>query len=123
MSLLETMKAEKAKLEKQLEQFKPDPAITARISALKEELSKLNASVSGSEIKSQIAALDKAIGAIENPGRVTRPMSEAGKAAIKAGLQRYHQNRKKTTQTPAAAPTAHAAPSGERPNVAPPTKK
>jgi len=123
MSLLETLKAEKAKLEKQLEQFKPDPVIAGKISELKTELAKLTASVSGSEIKSQIGAIDRAIKAIENPGKVAKPMSDAGRAAIKEGLRKFHENRKKTTQPPAVPPPAHAAPSGERPNVATPTKK
>lgn len=113
MTLLDTMKAERTKLVKALEAHKADPAITARITELKTELAKLSAQLSGADLKSQIAAVDRAIKAVENPGRATKPMSEAGKAAIKAGLARYHENRK-AAQAPAAPPTAPVAASSER---------
>lgn len=114
MSLLETLKTEKAKLEKQLEQFKADPAVAARIAELKVELAKLSESVNGSAIRSQIVALDKAILAIESPDKATRPMSEQGRTAIKAGLQRYHENRKKAAEAAPAPPVAPVAPGGEQ---------
>ena len=114
MTLLDTMKAERTKLVKALETHKADPAITARITEPKTQLAKLTASLSGADIKTQIAAVDRAIKAIENPGKVTKRMSEKGRLAIKAGLQRYHENRKKAAQAPAAPPTAPVAASGER---------
>ena len=116
MTLLDTMKAERTKLVKAIETHKADPAITARITELKTELAKLTASLSGADIKAQISAVDRAIKAIENPGKVTKPMSEAGKAAIKEGLRKYHEGRK-AAQAPAAAPTVPVAASSER-NVA-----
>jgi len=109
MTLLETMKAERTKLMKAFETHKADPAITARITELKAELIKLTAQLSGADLKAQIAAVDRAIKAIENPGKVTKPMSEKGRLAIKAGLQRYHENRKKAAQADAALPKAPAA--------------
>jgi hypothetical protein len=115
MTLLDTMKAERTKLVKALEAHKADPAITARITELKTELAKLTASLTGADTKAQIAAVDRAIAAIENPGKVGKPMSEKGRLAIKAGLQRYHENRKKAAaQVPAAPPTVPVAASGER---------
>ena len=51
-------------------------------------------------------------------GESGKPMSEAGKAAIKEGLRKYHENRKKTAQPVVPPPAA----SGER-SVAKPTKK
>jgi hypothetical protein len=110
MTLLETMKAERTKLMKAFETYKADPAITARIAELKIELAKLTPQLSGADLKAQIAVVDRAIAAIENPTKVGKPMSEAGKAAIKAGLQRYHEIRKKTAQTDASSPKAPAAP-------------
>jgi hypothetical protein len=109
ITLLDTMKAERTKLVKALEAHKSDPAITARISELKAELAKLTAQLSGADLKAQIAAVDRAIKAVENPNRVSKPMSEAGKAAIKAGLQRYHENRKKAASAPAAPPAVPVA--------------
>ena len=114
MTLLDTMKAERTKLVKALETHKADPAITARITELKTELGKLTAQLSGADLKAQIAAVDRAIKAVENPNRVSKPMSDAGKAAIKEGLRKYHENRKKAAQAPAAPPTAPVAASGER---------
>ena len=102
---------------KALETHKADPAITARITELKTELAKLTASLSGADIKAQISAVDRAINAIENPGKVTKPMSEAGKAAIKEGLRKYHEGRKKAAQAPAAPPAVPVAASSER-NIA-----
>ena len=109
MTLLDTMKAERAKLVRALETHKADPAITAHITELKTELAKLIAQLSGADIKAQIAAVDRAIKAIENPGKITKPMSETGKAAIKEGLRKYHESRKKAAQAPAAPPTAPVA--------------
>ena len=103
MTLLETMKAERTKLVKAFETYKADPAINSRIAELRTELTKLTAQLSGADIKAQIAAVDRTIAAIENPTKVGKPMSEAGKAAIKAGLQRYHENRKAAAQPPATA--------------------
>jgi hypothetical protein len=114
MTLLDTMKAERTKLVKALETHKADPAITARMTELKTELTKLTAQLSGADLKAQIAAVDRAIKAIENPGKVTKPMWEAGKAAIKEGLRKYHENRKKAAATPPAPPTVPVAASGER---------
>jgi hypothetical protein len=114
MPLLETMKAERTKLMKAFETHKADPAITARITELKTELAKLTAQLSGADLKAQIAAVDRAIMAIENPNRVSKPMSEKGRLAIKAGLQRYHENRKKAGQAPAASPSVPVAARGER---------
>jgi hypothetical protein len=114
MTLLDTMKAERTKLVKALEVHKADPAITTRITELKAELAKLTGQLSGADLKAQIAAVDRAIKAVENPNRVNKPMSEKGRLAIKAGLQRYHENRKKAAQLAAAPPTAPAAASGER---------
>jgi hypothetical protein len=114
MTLLDTMKAERTKLVKALEAHKADPVVTARITELKTELAKLTAQLSGADLKAQIAAVDRAIKAIENPGKVTKPMSEKGRLAIKAGLQRYHENRKKAAAAPPAPPTAPVAASGER---------
>jgi hypothetical protein len=73
-------------------------------------LSKLTASLSGADIKTQIAAVDRAIKAIENPGKVTKPMSEAGKAAIKEGLRKYHEGRNAAGKPVVPPPAA----SGER---------
>jgi hypothetical protein len=98
MTLLDTMKTERTKLVKALETHKADPAITARITELKAELTKLTAQLSGADLKAQIAAVDRAIKAVESPNRVSKPMSEKGRLAIKAGLQRYHENRKKAAQ-------------------------
>jgi hypothetical protein len=109
MTLLDTMKAERTKLVKAFETYKADPAINSRIAELRTELTKLTAQLSGADIKAQIAAVDRAIAAIENPTKVGRPMSEAGKAAIKAGLQRYHENKKKAASAPAAPPTVAVA--------------
>lgn len=106
MTLLDTMKAERTKLVKALETHKADPAITARLTELKTELAKLTAQLSGADLKAQIAAVDRAIKAVENPNRVSKPMSDAVKAAIKEGLRKYHEGRKKTAQAPAAPPTA-----------------
>jgi hypothetical protein len=80
----------------------------------------LQAQASGADLKAQIAAVDKAIAAIENPGKVARPMSEAGKVAIREGLARYHESRKAGAQAnaplkaPAAPPTASAGTGGEQ---------
>jgi hypothetical protein len=114
MTLLETMKAERTKLMKAFETHKADPALTARIAELKAELANLTAQLSGADLKSQIAAVDRAILAIENPNRVSKPMSEKGRLAIKAGLQRYHENRKKAAQAPAASPSVPVAAGVER---------
>ncbi len=108
------MRAERTKLVKAFEVHKADPAITARIAELKTELARLTAQLSGADLKSQIAAVDRAIKAIESPNRVSKPMSEKGRLAIQAGLQRYHENRKKAAQAPAAPPSAPVAASGER---------
>src|ERR1035437_3799355 len=113
MTLLDTMKAERTKLVRALEIHKADPAITARITELKSELGKLTASLSGADIKTQIAAVDRAIKAIENPNRVSKPMSDAEKAAIKEGLRKYHEGRK-AAAAPPAPPTVPVAASGER---------
>ena len=113
MTLLDTMKAERTKLVKALEAHKVDPAITARITELKTELAKLTAQLTGADLKAQIAAVDRAIKAVENPNRASKPMSDAGKAAIKEGLRKYHEGRK-AAQAPAAPPTAPVAASGER---------
>jgi hypothetical protein len=78
---------------KALEAHEADPVVTARVTELKTELAKLTAQLSGADLEAQIAAVDRAIKAIENPGKVTKPMSEKGRLAIKAGLQRYHGNR------------------------------
>ncbi|MBZ5698684.1 MAG: hypothetical protein LAN18_09075 [Acidobacteriia bacterium] len=106
MTLLDTMKAERTKLVKALETHKADPAITARITELKTELAKLTAQLSGADLKAQIAAVDRAIKAVENPNRISKPMSDAGKAAIKEGLRKYHENRKAAAQAPAVPPPA-----------------
>jgi hypothetical protein len=113
MTLLETMKAERTKLLKALEAHKADPAITARITELKTELAKLTAQLSGADLKAQIAAVDRAIKSVENPNRVGQPMSDAGKAAIKEGLRKYHEGRK-AVQVPVAPTTAPAGISGEQ---------
>lgn len=115
MSLLETMKAEREKLVKALEAHKADPAITARIADLKAELGKLSAQLSGQNIKSQISVIDRAIKTIENPNRVNTPMSEKGRLAIKAGLQKYHEGRQ-AAQAPAALPTVAGEPVVPPPN-------
>jgi hypothetical protein len=117
MTLLDTMKAERTKLVKVLETHKADPAITARITELKTELTKLTAQLSGADLKAQIAAVDRAIKAVENPNRVGKPMSDAGKAAIKEGLRKYHEGRK-AAQSVVPPPAA----SGDR-SVAKPIKK
>jgi hypothetical protein len=114
MTLLDTMKTERIKLVKALEAHKADPAITTRITELKTELAKLTGQLSGADLKSQIAAVDRAIKAVESPSRISTPMSEKGRLAIKAGLQRYHENRKKAAQAPAASPSAPVAASSER---------
>jgi hypothetical protein len=116
-NLLATMNAEREALVKRLAEHKPDPNLATRIAALRAELAKLQADASGAGLKAEIAAIDKAIAAIESPGKVTKPMSETGRAAIKQGLQKYHENRKKAVQAPAAPPTAPVPASGER-NVA-----
>ena len=103
MTLLETMKAEREKLIQARDAHKADPKIAARITELKAELTTLTAQVSGADIKAKIAAVDRAIKSIENPGRVTRPMSEEGKARIKAGLANYHAKRKAAAQGTASA--------------------
>lgn len=108
MTLLDTMKAERTKLVKALETHKADPAITARITELKTELAKLTAQLSGADLKAQIAAVDRAIKAVENPNRISKPMSDAGKAAIKEGLRKYHENRKAAAQAPAVPPGCQA---------------
>lgn len=107
-NLLATMKVERESLVKRLAEHKADPSLATRITTLKTELGKLQAQASGADLKTQIAAIDKAIAAIENPGKVTRPMSEAGKVAIKEGLARYHQSRKVGAQAnaPLKAPAA-----------------
>jgi hypothetical protein len=110
MTLLETMKAERTKLMRAFETHKADPAVTARIAELKLELAKLTAQLSGADLKAQIAAVDRAIKAVENPNRVSKPMSEKGRLAIKAGLQRYHENRKIAAQADTSLPKAPAAP-------------
>ena len=110
MTLIDTMKAERTKLVKALETHKADPAITARITELKAELGKLTAQLSGADLKAQIAAVDRAIKAVENPNRVSKPMSDAGKAAIKEGLRKYHEGRKAAGQPVVPPPAA----SGER---------
>ena len=117
MTLLDTMKAERTKLVKALETHKADPAITTRITELKTELTKLTAQLSGADLKAQIAAVDRAIKTVENPNRVGKSMSDAGKAAIKEGLRKYHEGRK--AAQPVVPPSAA---SGER-SVAKPTKK
>jgi hypothetical protein len=98
MTLLETMKAEREKLIQARDAHKADPKIAARVTELKAELGTLTAQISGADIKAKIAAVDRAIKSIENPGRVTRPMSEEGKARIKAGLANYHAKRKAAAQ-------------------------
>jgi hypothetical protein len=104
------MKAERESLVKRLADHKADPSLATRITTLKTELAKLQAQASGADLKAQIAAVDKAIAAIENPGKVTKPMSEAGKAAIKEGLARYHENRKVGAQANGPLAKAPAAP-------------
>jgi hypothetical protein len=117
MTLLETMKTERERLVKARDEFKADPKIAARITELKTELATLTAQLTGTSIKSQIVAIDRAIKAIENPKRVSKPMSEEGKARIKAGLAAYHQKRKATAAaspvTQTVAPVAPA-PKGKK---------
>jgi hypothetical protein len=108
------MKAERESLVKRLADHKADPSLAARITTLRAELANLQAEASGAALRAEIGAIDKAINAVENPGKVTRPMSETGRAAIKQGLQKYHENRKKASHTPAAPPTAPVAASGDR---------
>ena len=119
--MINQLKAEREKLVKALAAHKPDTALAARITELKTELAKLTAKSAGADLKAQIASYDRAIYALEHPtvSGTGKPMSEAGKAAIKAGLQRYHENRKKAAQAPVVPPPAA---SGER-SVAKPTKK
>ncbi len=118
--MINQLKAEREKLVKALEAHKPDPALAARITELKADLAKLTAKATGADIKAQIASYDRAIHALEHPtaSGTGKPMSEAGKAAIKAGLRKYHENRKKAAQPVVPPPAA----SGER-SVAKPTKK
>ncbi len=120
--MINQLKAEREKLVKALEAHKPNPALAAPITELKAELAKakLTAKATGADIKAQIASYDRAIHALEHPtaSGTGKPMSEAGKAAIKAGLRKYHENRKKTAQPVVPPPAA----SGER-SVAKPTKK
>jgi hypothetical protein len=97
MSLIETLKAERTKLAAALTDFKPD---NARITALRAEIAVL----SGSALKSELVTLDRTIKNLENPGRATRPMSEAGKLAIKAGLANYHAKRKEAASAASGAP-------------------
>jgi hypothetical protein len=114
--MINQLKAEREKLLKALEAHKPDPALAARITELKTELAKLTAKAAGADIKVQIASYDRAIYALEHPtaSGTCKPMSEAGKAAIKEGLRKYHDNRKKAAQAPAAPPTAPVAASAQR---------
>lgn len=118
--MINQLKAEREKMVKALAAHKPDPALAARITELKAELAKLTAKATGADIKAQIASYDRAIYALEHPtvSGTGKPMSEAGKAAIKEGLRKYHEGRKAAGQPVAPPPAA----SGER-SVAKPTKK
>ena len=117
--MIDPLMAEWEKLVEALEAHKPDPALAARIAELKAELAKLTSKATGADVKAQIASYDRAIHALEHPtaSGMGKSMSEAGKAAIKEGLRKYHENRKKAAQPvvpPSAPPTAPVAASGER---------
>ena len=94
VTVIATLKAQRATLVAEAEKQKADPKIAARRAALQAELAALDST----EINQQIRAIDRAIHALENP---TAPgpgkgqtLSPEHRAKIKAGLATYNERMK-----------------------------
>jgi hypothetical protein len=94
VTVIATLKAQRASLVAEAEKQKADPKIAARRAALQAELAALD----NTEINQQIRAIDRAIHALENP---TAPgpgkgqtLSPEHRAKIKAGLATYNERMK-----------------------------
>jgi hypothetical protein len=94
VTVIATLKAQRATLVAEAEKQKADPKIAARRAALQAELAALDST----EINQQIRAVDRAIHALENP---TAPgpgkgqtLSPEHRAKIKAGLATYNERMK-----------------------------
>ena len=94
VTVIATLKAQRATLVAEAEKQKADPKIAARRAELQAELAALD----NTEINQQIRAVDRAIHALENP---TAPgpgkgqtLSPEHRAKIKAGLATYNERMK-----------------------------
>ena len=112
VTVIATLKAQRATLVAEAEKHKADPKVAARRAELQKELAALD----NTEINQQIRAIDRAIHALENP---TAPgpgkgqtLSPEHRAKIKAGLATYNAKMKqlKADAKNAAKPVTPATP-------------